>query len=106
MDCSRAKRPPDRKSTRLNSSHLGISYAVFCLKKKKHERVGDRGGELRAVAPSLLAGSWDGGRGRSRVEQGAAGTPQSSIQSICIFFFLMIGRPRNSPLFPSPTLSR
>src|SRR5205814_2431583 len=27
--------PGDRKSTRLNSSHLGISYAVFCLKKKK-----------------------------------------------------------------------
>src|SRR5256885_5902437 len=27
----------DRKSTRLNSSHLVISYAVFCLKKKKHE---------------------------------------------------------------------
>src|SRR6266566_8685059 len=31
-----APRPwPDRKSTRLNSSHLVISYAVFCLKKKK-----------------------------------------------------------------------
>src|SRR5262245_64715563 len=28
----------DRKSTRLNSSHLGISYAVFCLKKKKQQR--------------------------------------------------------------------
>src|SRR5205814_10292429 len=28
----------DRKSTRLNSSHLGISYAVFCLKKKKKEQ--------------------------------------------------------------------
>src|SRR2546430_15444504 len=27
--------PPDRKSTRLNSSHSQISYAVFCLKKKK-----------------------------------------------------------------------
>src|SRR4051812_49857323 len=27
----------DRKSTRLNSSHMSISYAVFCLKKKKHE---------------------------------------------------------------------
>src|SRR5438034_7394282 len=27
---------PDRKSTRLNSSHTVISYAVFCLKKKKH----------------------------------------------------------------------
>src|SRR3989442_5207448 len=30
--------PPDRKSTRLNSSHVRISYAVFCLKKKKQER--------------------------------------------------------------------
>src|SRR5256885_9982629 len=30
----------DRKSTRLNSSHLVISYAVFCLKKKKmHQRI-------------------------------------------------------------------
>src|SRR2546426_8869368 len=29
----------DRKSTRLNSSHLVISYAVFCLKKKKYRRV-------------------------------------------------------------------
>src|SRR5262245_62878971 len=29
----------DRKSTRLNSSHLGISYAVFCLKKKKKENL-------------------------------------------------------------------
>src|SRR5262245_63521304 len=28
----------DRKSTRLNSSHLGISYAVFCLKKKKKSK--------------------------------------------------------------------
>src|SRR5258705_4694188 len=31
--------PVDRKSTRLNSSHLGISYAVFCLKKKKNRLV-------------------------------------------------------------------
>src|SRR5437899_3536324 len=33
----RAKLAQDRKSTRLNSSHLGISYAVFCLKKKKKQ---------------------------------------------------------------------
>src|SRR5256885_8743996 len=32
-----AERREDRKSTRLNSSHLVISYAVFCLKKKKHK---------------------------------------------------------------------
>src|SRR3712207_8428919 len=31
--------PLDRKSTRLNSSHANISYAVFCLKKKKHNTV-------------------------------------------------------------------
>src|SRR3712207_7329230 len=31
----RPPHPPDRKSTRLNSSHANISYAVFCLKKKK-----------------------------------------------------------------------
>src|SRR5437899_7169777 len=31
----------DRKSTRLNSSHLGISYAVFCLKKKKTSNTSD-----------------------------------------------------------------
>src|SRR5438067_12901102 len=35
----RARRagPKDRKSTRLNSSHVSISYAVFCLKKKKEK---------------------------------------------------------------------
>src|SRR5262245_9818553 len=32
------RRALDRKSTRLNSSHLGISYAVFCLKKKKNRK--------------------------------------------------------------------
>src|SRR3712207_7718984 len=30
---------PDRKSTRLNSSHANISYAVFCLKKKKNTSI-------------------------------------------------------------------
>src|SRR5688572_31528159 len=32
-----ARDEPDRKSTRLNSSHSQISYAVFCLKKKKND---------------------------------------------------------------------
>src|SRR5262245_62705517 len=35
---ARARGRRDRKSTRLNSSHLGISYAVFCLKKKKKKQ--------------------------------------------------------------------
>src|SRR2546426_5272598 len=42
---------PDRKSTRLNSSHLVISYAVFCLKKKKNTRIRSR---LRSLLRSLL----------------------------------------------------
>src|SRR3712207_8082572 len=33
----RTERRSDRKSTRLNSSHANISYAVFCLKKKTHK---------------------------------------------------------------------
>src|SRR3712207_8761149 len=38
LDLSWQAARPDRKSTRLNSSHANISYAVFCLKKKKiHE---------------------------------------------------------------------
>src|SRR3712207_7272937 len=35
VDCLRQAPAADRKSTRLNSSHANISYAVFCLKKKK-----------------------------------------------------------------------
>src|SRR5437667_1545550 len=35
-------RPIDRKSTRLNSSHITISYAVFCLKKKKKRWADER----------------------------------------------------------------
>src|SRR3712207_8296384 len=36
LERGRPGTPIDRKSTRLNSSHANISYAVFCLKKKKH----------------------------------------------------------------------
>src|SRR5256885_12503746 len=43
--------PTDRKSTRLNSSHLVISYAVFCLKKTRHHRTQVRSGVGFAPAP-------------------------------------------------------
>src|SRR5436305_7691405 len=36
---SRPREGQDRKSTRLNSSHVRISYAVFCLKKKKETKI-------------------------------------------------------------------
>src|SRR5690606_39756998 len=37
LSCPSSFESEDRKSTRLNSSHVKISYAVFCLKKKKDE---------------------------------------------------------------------
>src|SRR2546426_1895785 len=43
--------PPDRKSTRLNSSHLVISYAVFCLKKKTKSVRADDPSAARADEP-------------------------------------------------------
>src|SRR5207253_9836470 len=39
---ARAREARDRKSTRLNSSHVAISYAVFCLKKKKKKKQRNR----------------------------------------------------------------
>src|ERR1039458_10443320 len=45
----------DRKSTRLNSSHLGISYAVFCLKKRKTKRSTQKLDTARCLSVSKLA---------------------------------------------------
>src|SRR5215472_17652150 len=77
----------DRKSTRLNSSHLGISYAVFCLKKKKK--------------PALLIGCAK--RDPRRPEQFLA---QVTDPRRVTFFFLMIRRQPRSTLFPYTTLFR
>src|SRR5437899_3925935 len=52
--CLRGDLEVDRKSTRLNSSHLGISYAVFCLKKKKRNRTGNSSGDRDGLPWSLL----------------------------------------------------
>src|SRR3712207_7045091 len=47
---------PDRKSTRLNSSHANISYAVFCFEKKKHSHHADDLLVLRARGGSIVSG--------------------------------------------------
>src|SRR5690349_22864961 len=48
----------DRKSTRLNSSHVEISYAVFCLKKKKRRKRQPGGGWVHGpYAPAAVAAS-------------------------------------------------
>src|SRR6266508_2945128 len=84
----------DRKSTRLNSSHVAISYAVFCLKKKNEFDAGWHRPtyvfnhcELPRVSPRLAV------LPRRQTEQHAV-------------FFLMIQRPPRSTLFPYTTLFR
>src|SRR5688500_19852762 len=62
----RAARPfgrrRDRKSTRLNSSHLVISYAVFCLKKKTEEKSGNTKAKSNTVTNSSGQDYTDNGR--------------------------------------------
>src|SRR5438876_7052888 len=61
-DCPPRSRRQDRKSTRLNSSHPSISYAVFCLKKKKKKnkntkqtsRMTRNGGEHKVHRDEIL----------------------------------------------------
>src|ERR1039457_2094335 len=81
----------DRKSTRLNSSHLVISYAVFCLKKSTPQDVATR-----------LVAVW------CRVTQYLDQKPGLVLGIIAkeLYIFLMIRRPPRSTLFPYTTLFR
>src|ERR1035438_3910023 len=78
----------DRKSTRLNSSHLGISYAVFCLKKKINAR------GLREEQ-EVIVKNVSTHRGNEH--------PEVAIARI---FFLKIRPPPRSTLFPYTPLFR
>src|SRR3712207_7048119 len=51
-DGSGIAKAEDRKSTRLNSSHANISYAVFCLKKKQHTHIAHTHSAHRLCAAS------------------------------------------------------
>src|SRR5476649_50723 len=81
-----AKAYQDRKSTRLNSSHTVISYAVFCLKKKKNTSICLLLLGSALCVPILIS---------NRLQFG-----------LWSFFFLMIRRPPRSTLFPYTTLFR
>src|SRR6267378_3223665 len=96
----------DRKSTRLNSSHVEISYAVFCLKKKnggnrpritEHSMRARRGPQPLRHLPAycILVTSF-----------ALVLLDQSGVALLYCFFFLMIRRPPRSTLFPYTTLFR
>src|ERR1039458_1616983 len=78
----------DRKSTRLNSSHLGISYAVFCLKKKKGQGDGVRDSPClcrrAGVVPPRL---WCGQQSHRQLQQ---------------FFFFFFNDPAPPEIYPLP----
>src|ERR1039458_5861314 len=78
----------DRKSTRLNSSHLGISYAVFCLKKVVYSF---------AMIPANYKPSY---------QLNPVAALVMAMRDILMEFFLMIRRPPRSTLFPYTTLFR
>src|ERR1035441_79814 len=96
---------PDRKSTRLNSSHLGISYAVFCLKKKKKQTTITTSYPVSHDQPCTT---------QLRAHCAAGSDEHVSLYclhfptlflSFFFFFFKITGPPQNSPLFPNPPLS-
>src|ERR1022692_4121162 len=95
----------DRKSTRLNSSHLVISYAVFCLKKKNKQRVRPDL-VLCQRRSSVHRGAREAVREGPAVGSARRGALRSTGRKAPLFFFLMIRRPPRSTLFPYTTLFR
>src|SRR6267378_200035 len=98
--CSSALAAGDRKSTRLNSSLVEISYAVFCLKKKKMEEA-SRLSYPKRKGVALYFGCVVG-----RLTRALAGFFEKSYGVYILVFFLMIRRPPRSTLFPYTTLFR
>src|SRR5471030_2483715 len=85
----------DRKSTRLNSSHLGMSYAVFCLKKKKEQFA-------TVVSEMVVASHLQPGL----LYMARLDLPPRAFSLLRHLFFLKIRRPPRSTLFPYTTLFR
>src|SRR6266511_3836420 len=103
-DGSRQTRTADRKSTRLNSSHVKISYAVFCLKKKKSSSFSlctDAPVSSVSCATTLRVFT-----SMTSPVDGYASRPSRLNVTQPGFFFLMIRRPPRSTLFPYTTLFR
>src|ERR1039458_252128 len=95
----------DRKSTRLNSSHLGISYAVFCLKKKKNiagaATIAVLLGQETTLDPQATR------RHGAEERRAVCVAPGFSLElSRVVFFFLSVAPPRDSPPSPPPPAPR
>src|ERR1039458_7988040 len=95
----------DRKSTRLNSSHLGISYAVFCLKKIKVQIESARGywtGHFQSVLEGRVSRSFEGRRPTPSLPPFSPPIQTSFL--LFIFFFEASPPPSFSLFSPTPRL--
>src|SRR3954462_5719646 len=96
----------DRKSTRLNSSHTIISYAVFCLKKKDHTRIQPRECNGRDYNRTMPSGD------TTRIQPLSPAHPPPPPRhrpyrlTLLSLSSLMLRRPPRSPPFPYTTLFR
>src|SRR6266571_1636467 len=95
----------DRKSTRLNSSHMSISYAVFCLKKKK-KRPGNGATRDGLHHRSIYFNQSMSVEGAAHGLHDFRALQKNFAHFWVHFFFLMIRRPPRSTLFPYTTLFR
>src|SRR5256885_1025312 len=112
-------RPRDRKSTRLNSSHLVISYAVFCLKKKKltknqavatsqeavqnqnEPQLRDENAHNDKSVHGVLSPTYQAGLRRDAVQPDIEAERKKRDEIEAGIFFLSRRFPRESSLFPS-----
>src|SRR4051795_1308771 len=95
----------DRKSTRLNSSHTLISYAVFCLKKKKKNTPDTH--HILIASTTYMTRLYPTHALYDCAAYIAVVHPTCLCLFLCFFFFfLMIRRPPRSTLFPYTTLFR
>src|SRR4051795_6305541 len=99
MPSSACKKSADRKSTRLNSSHTLISYAVFCLKKKDaldHGGPDERRGDAAAAQVRTDIARRAERRGYAAAEQFRHATALSLVED---FFY---NDPRTPEIYPFP----
>src|ERR1035438_4018961 len=95
--------PADRKSTRLNSSHLGTSYAVFCLKKGKDAAESER----QATGPLAIPACVLGGAGEPSccyVKSPGYSFGGSAFQTTFDLFFQYSATPKHHPFPPTVAL--
>src|ERR1039457_1748329 len=92
----------DRKSTRLNSSHLVISYAVFCLKKKKKNNYIYICSATTCVTVYLHCHLRDITPDIDHTRHGCTLAFLTFLFFFFFFFFLGGGPPPNFPFFPPP----